>query len=92
MSTADAVVVVLAVVATLALVAVFVGWRRHPEAASGHTTASGGRDEHSASFSHHGDVFDRPAGPGAEADGVAGRGQPAPGPSAESLPTRRADP
>jgi hypothetical protein len=35
----------------------------------------------------HGDPDDRPGGPGAEADGVAAAGQPAPGPSAESPPT-----
>ncbi|MCB1001817.1 MAG: hypothetical protein KDB40_21175 [Acidimicrobiales bacterium] len=92
MSTTDAVVVVLAVVATLGLLAVFVVWRRHPEAASGHAATSGGWDDRGESFGLHGDVSDRPAGPGAEADGVAGRGQPTPGPSAESLPTRRADP
>jgi hypothetical protein len=60
--------------------------RRHPENAAGHTAASGGWPERSHSLSHQGDVFDRPAGPGAEADGVASRGQPVPGPSADALP------
>jgi hypothetical protein len=68
MTPAAALVVVVAVLVTLGLIAWFVANRHHPENAAGHP----------------GDVRampDRPAGPGAEADGVAGPGQPAPGPT-----------
>jgi hypothetical protein len=86
MTPAEALVVVLAVLATVVTLMWFVLGRHHPENAAGHTTASGGWPERPRTLAHQGDVFDRPAGPGAEADGVAGRGQPVPGPSADALP------
>ena len=76
----EMIAVVLAAVATVAVVVWFVLPTKHPEDAAGHEPT--GR---SVSGALHGDTNDRPAGPGAEADGVAGRGQPAPGPSADSL-------
>jgi hypothetical protein len=75
--------VVVVVVGTLAVVAV-VAWflfnKKSPESAASHAEPS-----RTGSALHHGDVHDRPAGPGAEADGVAAPGSPAPGPSAEGL-------
>jgi hypothetical protein len=66
-------------------VAVVVGWflfrRSEPEDAASHE-----EPDRSGSALYHGDVNDRPAGPGAEADGVAGPGEPVSGPSAESDP------
>jgi hypothetical protein len=66
-------------------VAVVVGWflfrRNEPEDAASHEGPV-----RTGSALYHGDVNDRPAGPGAEADGVAGPGEPVPGPSAESDP------
>jgi uncharacterized membrane protein YqiK len=73
-------VAVIAVIAVVGLVVWFAAARKHPENAALHDT---GERHGSAEF--HGDVNDRPAGPGAEADGVAGDGQPAPGPSAETF-------
>ncbi len=78
------VVIVLAIVAAVAVVAWFFANRKHPERASDHP---GPPRTGSAQF--HGDVDDRPAGPGAEADGGAGPGEPTPGPGAESPPSRR---
>ena len=73
-------IAIIAAVAVVALIVWFATARKHPENAANHEQP----DRHgSAAF--HGDVNDRPAGPGAEADGVAGRGQPAPGPSAETF-------
>lgn len=81
MSVASGVVVVAAIVA----VAVVVGWfffrRNDPEDAASHGTA-----DRTGSARYVGDVNDRPAGPGAEADGVAEPGEPIPGPSAEADP------
>ena len=77
MSTA---VAIIAVIVVLALVGWFFAGRKHPENAALHA-----EPDRVGSALYHGDVNDRPAGPGAEADGVAGRGQPAPGPSADSL-------
>jgi hypothetical protein len=74
------IVAVVAVIAVVALVVWFVAARKHPENAAVHDGA-----DRSGSAQFHGDVNDRPAGPGAEADGVAGDGQPAPGPSAETF-------
>jgi hypothetical protein len=82
MSAGDLAVIVIAAVSTAALLGWFVMNRKHPEAASGHRDP---QREESSTDRHHSDVNDRPAGPGAEADGVAGRGQVAPGPSAEAL-------
>jgi hypothetical protein len=82
MSAANWTVIIVGVV----LVAAFFAWlilrRNDPERAAGH---AGPARTGSALF--HGDPDDRPAGPGAEADGVAGPGQPSPGPTAESPPT-----
>lgn len=78
MSTAIA---VIAVVVVLALVAWFVTTRKHPEAASGHH-----EPDRVGSPLMHGDVDDRPAGPGAEDEYVSGDGDIGPGPSAENLP------
>lgn len=77
------VLIVLAIVAAVAVVAWFFANRKHPERASGHR-----EPPRTGSAQYHGDVDDRPAGPGAEADGVAGPGEPAPGPGAESPPRR----
>jgi hypothetical protein len=83
MSAANWVVIIVGII----LVAAFVAWlvlrRNDPERAAGHDRAP-----RTGSDLFHGDPDDRPAGPGAEADGVAGPGQPAPGPTAESPPTR----
>lgn len=75
--------IVLAVVLAVAVVVWFFANRKHPEDASGHR-----QQPRTGSAQYHGDVDDRPAGPGAEADGVAGPGQPTPGPGAESPPRR----
>jgi hypothetical protein len=78
---------VVVIVVSVLLVAAFVVWlvvrRNDPE-----RTASHAGPARTGSALYHGDADDRPAGPGAEADGVAGPGQPAPGPSAESPPDR----
>lgn len=75
------IVIVLGVALLFATVGYFGFARKHPEDAAGHDTA-----DPSSSTEYFGNPHDRPAGPGAEADGVAGDGQIAPGPSAESLP------
>jgi len=72
-------VIVLAIVLTVGVVAWFVLNRKNPENAASHSEP----DRHGSALLH-GDVSERPAGPGAEADGVAGAGSPAPGPSADS--------
>lgn len=69
---------------TVAVIVYFVASRQHPEGSASHV--DDGVDDSTALF---GGPHDRPAGPGAEDDGVAGRGAPAPGPSAESLPRPR---
>jgi hypothetical protein len=73
------------IVGGIIAVAVVVGWflfrRNEPEDAASHA-----EPDRTGSALYHGDVDDRPAGPGAEADGVAGPGEPVPGPSAESDP------
>lgn len=74
------VIAVIAVIVTLALVVWFVAQRKHPEAAASHSDRPA-----DLSTSLFGATNDRPAGPGAEDDGVPERGEPAPGPSAESL-------
>ncbi len=73
-------VAVIAIVLTLAVLVYFVVNRQHPEAAAGNDAS-----DPSSSTMRFGNADDRPGDPGAEADGVAGRGQPAPGPSATSL-------
>ena len=73
-------VAVIAVILTLALVVWFVVQRKHPEAASGHSDRPA-----DLTTSLFGPPNGRPAGPGAEDDGVPRAGDPAPGPSAESL-------
>jgi hypothetical protein len=83
MSAANWIVVIIGVVFVAAFVVWLVVRRNDPERAAGHP---GPPRQGSALF--HGDPDDRPAGPGAEDDGVAAPGQPAPGPSAESPPTR----
>jgi hypothetical protein len=79
---ADNTVVIVVGIIAIALV---VGWfllrRNEPEDAASHE-----EPDRTGSALYHGDVNDRPAGPGAEADGVAGPGEPVPGPSAESDP------
>jgi len=72
-------VIVVAIVLVVAVVAWFLGARKHPESAAGHP-----EPPRTGSAQFFGDYHDRPAGPGAEADGVAAPGQPAPGPSAEA--------
>lgn len=84
------VVAIVAVVLVAALIIWFVATRQHPERAATHTDLPAGE-----STSLFGRTDDRPGGPGLEADGVAGAGQPAPGPSASSLtdnPPRTLDP
>jgi hypothetical protein len=79
---------VIVVVIGLVAIAAFVAWvvlrRNDPEDTAGHP-----EPPRTGSAAVFGDVDDRPAGPGAEADGVAGPGEPAPGPSAESTPPNR---
>jgi hypothetical protein len=78
------VVIVLSTIAVVVTVCAFV-MARHPEKVDDDSsTEGGGRD-------FFGDVTDRPAGPGAESDGVARPGEPAPGPSADSLPVQTED-
>lgn len=77
------VLIVLALVAVVVVVAWFFLVRKHPETASGHLGPP-----RSGSALYHGDPDDRPAGPGAEADGVAGPGEPSPGP--DPAPSRDA--
>jgi len=78
MSGAGLVFVIVAIAAVVAVVAWMLLVRKHPEDASRHS------DEHPATTTaRFHDGVDRPAGPGAEADGVAGPGEPTPGPGAE---------
>jgi hypothetical protein len=77
------VIISIAVVAVVGLLMWFVLNDRHPESASTHLGSQGEAGNRAGSAAFFGDTNDRPAGPGAEADGVAGRGRPAPGPSAE---------
>lgn len=66
------VVIVLAIVAVLAVVGWFAFGRQHPENAAAHPGPTG-------AVRYRGVTDDRPAGPGAEAEGVVGRGSIAPG-------------
>jgi hypothetical protein len=75
------IVVVAGIIAVVAVIAWFLFRRNDPEDAASH-----GTPDRTGSALYHGDVNDRPGGPGAEADGVAGPGEPVPGPSAESDP------
>jgi hypothetical protein len=75
------VAIVVALVLVIATVGYFALARKHPEDAAGHRV-----EDPSESTNMYGNTDDRPAGPGAEADGVTDGGQIAPGPSAESLP------
>jgi hypothetical protein len=75
----NGIVIVVALISTAATVLWFWFGRRNPETAAGHS-----EPDRTGSGLFFGDSDDRPAGPGAEADGVAGPGQPMPGPSAES--------
>jgi hypothetical protein len=77
------VAIILAAI-TAATIIAFVATRRHPEMAATHP----GEDDVDESTAFFGRSFDRPGGPGAESDGVADRGSPAPGPSASSLEPR----
>jgi hypothetical protein len=70
-SVGAAIVVALGAVAVLFTVAWFVVNRKHPESGASHS-----EPPRTESSMHDGEVQDRPAGPGAEADGVAGPGQP----------------
>lgn len=69
---------------TVAVIVYLVVSRHDPETAASHDDDL--VDDSTALF---GGPHDRPAGPGAEDDGVAARGAPTPGPSAESLPRPR---
>ncbi len=71
--------IIAAIVLTVAVVAWFLLNRQHPETAAGHP-----EPPRTGSAQFFGDTDDRPGGPGSESDGVAGDGQPAPGPSAEA--------
>jgi hypothetical protein len=79
MITGAAIVVVLGIAAAAVVVLWFLFRRNDPEHAASHP-----EPPRTGSAQYHGDVHDRPAGPGAEADGVAGPGEPVPGPSAEA--------
>ena len=79
MTTGGLVVVLIGIVAVVVVLAWFLLRRNEPEDAAGHP-----EPDRTGSALHHGDVDDRPACPGAEADGVAGPGEPVPGPSAEA--------
>ena len=81
MSAGGVIVVVLGIIAVLAVVGWFLFRRNEPENAASH-----GSPDRTGSTLYYGDVNDRPGGPGAEADGVAGPGEPVPGPSAEADP------
>ena len=81
MSVPSVLLVVVGIVAVAAVVGWFLFRRNDPEDAASH-----GDTDRSGSALYHGDPDDRPAGPGAEADGVAGPGEPVPGPSAEADP------
>jgi len=72
-----AIVIILAVVAVVAVVAWFALVRRHPENAAAHAGPSG-------ETRYRGITNDRPAGPGAEAEGVRARGVIVPGPMPEA--------
>jgi hypothetical protein len=74
------VVAILGVLLALGTVAYFLFDQRHPQNA---VSRSSDQDS-SPSRQFFGDKSDRPGGPGAEADGVVGRGDVAPGPSAEA--------
>jgi hypothetical protein len=73
------VIIIAAIVLTVAVVAWFLLARKHPESAAGHP-----EPPRTGSAQFFGDPDDRPGGPGAESDGVAAPGEPAPGPSAET--------
>lgn len=81
MTAGATVVVVVAILAVVLTVAWFFLRRNRPERSESHA-----QPPRTGSALHHGDVDDRPAGPGAEADGVVGPGDPAPGPTAEGRP------
>jgi len=80
MSAGGLAVIILSIAAVLVVVAWFLLQRKHPENAASHP-----EPPRTGSALHHGDVHDRPAGPGAEADGVAGPGEPIPGPPATTV-------
>lgn len=75
MDVAEWILTIVTLVAVVALIVWFVLVRRHPENAAGHAEAT-----RTDSSQYYGDVDDRPAGPGAEAQGVAGPGEPIAGP------------
>jgi hypothetical protein len=70
--------IVFGVAVTAAVVIWFVANRRHPENAAGHRRV----DREAYRFSRR-EADQHPGAPGAEAEGVAGPGQPVPGPSSE---------
>jgi hypothetical protein len=78
-SVGQAIVVVIGSLAVIAFLLWMLLRRRDPEDSAGHP-----QPPRTGSAQFHGDPDDRPAGPGAEDDGVGAPGQPAPGPSAES--------
>jgi hypothetical protein len=81
MTAGGLVIVIVGIVAVVVVVGWFLVHRNDPEDAATHR-----QPDRAGSALYHGDVDDRPAGPGAEADGVAGPGEPVPGPSAEADP------
>ena len=78
MTAGGLVVVIVGIVGVIVVVGWFLLRRNEPEDAASHPEPA-----RTGSALYHGDDHDRPAGPGAEADGVAGPGEPVPGPSAE---------
>lgn len=73
----DVVIIVLAIVAVVGVVAWFALARKHPENAAAHPGPTG-------AVRYSGVSEESPAGPGAEAEGVADRGVIVPGPMPEA--------
>lgn len=86
MTAGNTIAIAVIVAFAIAAIAAFAMARRHPENAASH-----GVEPVDESTEFFGRVNDRPAGPGAEADGVAAPGEPVPGPSAASLRPARSE-
>jgi hypothetical protein len=77
-------VAIVGVVLVVAVVGYFLGTRKVPENVADHHPS-----DVRGSTLFFSETNDRPAGPGAEDEAVPERGQPAPGPSAASLPQQQ---
>lgn len=73
-------IIVLGVAVTLVVVAAFLFVRQHPESAADHPEPPP-RPDATGRGVLRGDTMERPAGPDAEAQHVADRGESRPGPS-----------